>query len=80
MNTTESALLRELTDELRHAHTIIGAMLNNMTVEQKLVVHARLDIAGASGEGMTRANERSAVLGRAAAHQDQTDTKKGLEQ
>lgn len=48
--------------ELRHADHIIGAMLNVMTLRQKAKVHEQLSKAGVSGEGMTRANERGAVI------------------
>jgi len=48
--------------ELKHAHAIIKAMLNAMTLQQKSKVHELLDKAGVSGEGMTRANERLAVI------------------
>lgn len=48
--------------ELHHADHIIKAMLNAMTLQQKERVHEQLDAAGVSGEGMTRANERRAVM------------------
>lgn len=48
--------------ELKLADRIIGAMLNAMTTQQKAKVHQQLDAAGVSGEGMTRANERLAVI------------------
>lgn len=48
--------------ELKQAHGIIGAMLNAMTMQQKAKVHEQLDRAGVAGEGMTRANERLAVI------------------
>jgi len=48
--------------ELQHAHAIINAMLNAMTIQQKSKVHEQLDKAGISGEGMTRANERLAAI------------------
>lgn len=57
----------QLLAELRHAHHIIKAMLNAMTLQQKARVHEQLDKAGVSGEGMTRANERLAVIEAAAA-------------
>jgi hypothetical protein len=66
--TTPSATARtpspitNLLAELRHADHIIKAMLNAMTLQQKAKVHERLDQAGVSGEGMTRANERRAVI------------------
>ncbi|WP_295995978.1 hypothetical protein [Rugamonas sp.] len=68
LNAGASALLVEL----KMADRIIGAMLNAMTMQQKAKVHEQLDRAGVSGEGMTRANERLAVIeaaeGGAAAH------------
>lgn len=48
--------------ELHHADHIIKAMLNAMTLQQKERVHRQLAAAGVSGEGMTRANERRAVI------------------
>jgi hypothetical protein len=51
-----------LLSELQKAEQIILAMLNAMTSAQKSKVHARLDAAGVSGEGMTRHHERRAVL------------------
>lgn len=52
--------------ELHHADRIILAMLATMTIQQKAKVHAELEAAGISGEGMTRANERLAVIEAAA--------------
>jgi hypothetical protein len=51
-----------LLSELQKAEQIILAMLNAMTSPQKSKVHARLDAAGVSGEGMTRHHERRAVI------------------
>jgi hypothetical protein len=48
-------------------------MLNAMTSAQKSKVHARLDAAGVSGEGMTRHHERRAVLDAAEAMPAQAD-------
>ncbi len=48
--------------ELHHADHIIKVMLNAMTGTQKAKVHEQLAAAGVSGEGMTRANERLAVI------------------
>jgi hypothetical protein len=48
--------------ELKNSDRIIIAMLNAMTTAQKSKVHARLDAAGVSGEGMTRHHERRAVI------------------
>lgn len=64
---TAAAHAPQLLAELRHAHHIIKAMLNAMTLQQKAKVHEELDKAGVSGEGMTRANERLAVIEAAAA-------------
>lgn len=52
----------QLLAELKLAHRIIAAMLGAMTSQQKARVHAELDAAGVCGEGMTRANERLAVI------------------
>lgn len=51
-----------LLSELQKAEQIILAMLNAMTSAQKSKVHARLDAAGVSGEGMTRHHERRAAI------------------
>jgi len=59
---TRAGAAPELLAELKHAHAIIKAMLNAMTIQQKSKVHEQLDKAGVSGEGMTRANERLAVI------------------
>ena len=48
--------------ELGKAEIIIHAMLNVMTLEQKMKVAAQLEASGVSPDGMTRANERRAVL------------------
>src|SRR5476649_2965347 len=59
---TDRAHAPALLAELKHAHAIIKAMLNVMTLQQKAKVHEQLDRAGVSGDGMTRANERLAVI------------------
>ncbi|SFU93992.1 hypothetical protein [Pseudoduganella namucuonensis] len=51
-----------LLTELQHAHAIIKTMLGALTIQQKSKVHEQLAAAGVSGEGMTRANERLAVI------------------
>jgi hypothetical protein len=53
--------------ELHHADHIIKVMLNAMTCTQKAKVHEQLTAAGVSGDGMTRANERLAVIDAAGA-------------
>jgi len=57
MNTTHT-----LRQELQAAHLIIRNALNLMTPEQKLKWGDMNAAAGVSGEGITRANERDAVL------------------
>jgi hypothetical protein len=57
-----SDIMPRLLSELQKADHIIIAMLNAMTTAQKSKVHAKLDAAGASGEGMTRHHERRAVI------------------
>ena len=51
-----------LVSELGKADIIIYAMLNAMTLEQKTKVAKQLEASGVSPDGMTRANERRAVL------------------
>ena len=51
-----------LLSELQHAGNIILAMLSAMTIRQKSKVHAKLEAAGISGEGMTRHHERHAAI------------------
>jgi hypothetical protein len=51
-----------LVNELGRAEIIIHAMLNAMTPEQKALVADQLLVSGTSPDGMTRANERRAVL------------------
>jgi len=48
--------------ELQHADHIIKAMLYNLTDKQKSKVREYLGLAGVSGEDMTRAHERTAVI------------------
>jgi hypothetical protein len=48
--------------ELQKAEQIIIVMLNAMTPAQKLKVHAQLDDAGVSGDGMTRYHERRSAM------------------
>ena len=48
--------------ELGKADIILHAMLNAMTLEQKTLVGNQLAASGVSPDGMTRANERRAVL------------------
>jgi len=52
----------ELRDELRAAHVIIRNALNCMTTEQQMRWADMNTRDGVSGEGVTRANEREAVL------------------
>jgi hypothetical protein len=51
-----------LVNELGRAEIIIHAMLNTMTPEQKSTVANQLLASGTSPDGMTRENERRAVL------------------
>jgi hypothetical protein len=52
----------QLLAELKLADRIISAMLNALTIQQKSKIHAQLEAAGVTGAGMTRANERLAVI------------------
>lgn len=54
--------IKLLVNELGKADIIINAMLNAMTLKQKMKVAAQLQASGVSPDGMTRANERRAVL------------------
>lgn len=54
--------IETLINELGKADIIINAMLNAMTLDQKMKVAAQLEASGVSPDGMTRANERLAVL------------------
>lgn len=58
LHKTTSGLLTEL----QKAERIICVMLNEMTTAQKLKVHAQLDAAGVSGDGITRYHERRAAI------------------
>lgn len=49
-------------DELRLVTPIVQACLASMTSKQKADVHAKLAAADISPDGMTRANEREAVI------------------
>ncbi|MYN10297.1 hypothetical protein [Pseudoduganella aquatica] len=71
------AATSQLLTELQHADAIIKSMLNAMTTEQKTKVHAQLDAAGVSGEGMTRANERGATITAALAVHAETSAEPG---
>ena len=51
-----------LVNELGRAEIIIHAMLNTMTLEQISIVANQLVASGTSPVGMTRADERRAVL------------------
>ena len=54
--------IKELVAELEKADAIIKAMLAAMTLAQKFKVAEKLEFEGISPEGMTRANERRALL------------------
>ncbi len=58
----QAGVVPHLLFELQHADSIILAMLGAMTIQQKSKVHAQLEAAGISGEGMTRYHERRAVI------------------
>jgi hypothetical protein len=62
MNPPTTKQLEALVIELGKAELIIHAMLNAMTLEQKMLVAAQLEASGVSPDGMTRAHERRAVL------------------
>lgn len=51
-----------IVSELSKADVIINAMLNVMTLDQKMTVAVQLEASGVSPDGMTRANERLAML------------------
>lgn len=55
----------ELLAELRSAHQVIRHALAVMTVEQKAEWGRKNAAAGVEGEGITRANEREAVITKA---------------
>ncbi len=62
MSQPTKAQINSLISELGKAEIIIHAMLNAMTLEQKMKVAAQLEASGVSPDGMTRANERRAAL------------------
>lgn len=74
MPETTAALLREL----EAAHIIIRNALNIMTTTQKLEWADRNAVSGIDGEGITRANEREAVIARAKGAQSSTATGKQI--
>ena len=55
----------ELLAELQHAHKIIRNALAVMTLDQKMIWSEMNARDGCDGEGVTRANEREAVIARA---------------
>lgn len=55
----------DLLDELEKAHRIIRNALAVMNAEQKLQWGELNEAAGVAGEGVTRANEREAVINKA---------------
>ena len=59
----------DLLDELEKAHRIIRNALNIMTTDQKLLWADWNEHAGVAGDGVTRANEREAVINRARGQQ-----------
>lgn len=60
MNKTPEII--EVIEELGRADIIINAMLNTMTLDQKRLVAEQLHLSGVSPGGLTRANEREAIL------------------
>ena len=60
MDTTPE--IKEIIEELGRADIIIHAMLNTMTLDQKRLVAEQLLLSGVSPGGLTRANEREAIL------------------
>lgn len=52
----------DLLAELEKAHVIIRNALNLMTPAQKLAWSTKNAEAGVEGEGVTRANEREAII------------------
>lgn len=59
---TTNSDIAALAGELSKADTIIRVMLGAMTLAQKFKVAEKLDADGISPDGMTRANERLALL------------------
>lgn len=74
----QELLVSALADELTKAGEIITAMLNAMTDEAKHRVAVDLERRGVSPDGMTRANEREAVLRRARVQRIGRDIDEGL--
>jgi hypothetical protein len=60
-----ASLAPELVDELEKAHIIIQTLLNTMTGTQKLSAGIKLETMGIIQEGITRRDERIAVLKKA---------------
>jgi hypothetical protein len=61
----KAAAAPELLDELRAAHQIIRNALNVMTADQKIEWSKANDRDGVHGDGVTRVNEREAVIAKA---------------
>jgi hypothetical protein len=59
-----ASTVTDLTDELRKAHLIIGLALNCIEGEARRHFIDDVRAAGLEGEGVTRANERRALLER----------------
>jgi hypothetical protein len=59
-----NASIDELADELRKAHRIIGLALNCIEGDARRHFIEDVRAAGLEGEGVTRANERRALLER----------------
>ena len=55
-------VISPILDELRHADTIIKAMLNTMTAQQKARVAEALEADGVVTDGMSRHHERRAAI------------------
>lgn len=58
----ENINIKNLVMELEKADRIINVMLNAMTLDQKMIVASKLKEEGIIEDGMTRANERRALL------------------
>lgn len=58
----ENINIKNLVTELEKADRIINVMLNAMTLDQKMIVASKLKEEGIIEDGMTRANERRALL------------------
>jgi hypothetical protein len=67
-------LQEEMRAELAAAHTIIKNALNIMTLDQKAEWAKKNAADRVDGEGITRANERAAVIARANEGQAKTPT------